>query len=356
MSEPLSSRERTWLALHHREGDRVGMWDGFWSTTLARWRGEGMPHGVMPDELFGFDIVEIRPDTSLRLPRVVIEDADEYSIVRDQNGTTLKNWKTSTSTPGWLDHIIKTRVDWEEYRGRAQWNSDRVDYPAVEAKYCAARRRDKFIIYSGALSWDATLPLIGAETMLYAMVDDPAWVADMYQVMADLYLAGAEELLGAGYEFDGAWVYNDMAYRSGPFFSPRAYRELFLPHDRRVCDFFKARKIPVILHSCGNVTSLVPRLIEAGYACLQPLEVKAGVDMLALKRQYGDVLAFMGGIDVRAMDDPDPAAIELEISTKLPAMKAGGGYIYFSDHSVPDSVSFKQYCRVMDLVMQYGSY
>jgi uroporphyrinogen decarboxylase len=174
--------------------------------------------------------------------------------------------------------------------------------------------------------------------------------------MADLYLAGAEELLAAGFEFDGAWVYDDMAYRSGPFFSPSAYERFFYPHDRRVCDFFKARKIPVILHSCGNVTRLVPRLIEAGYACLQPLEVKAGVDMLGLKKQYGEVLAFMGGIDVRAMGDPDPSAIEREIATKLPVVKAGGGYIYYSDHSVPDSVSFEQYCRVIDLVLQHGSY
>jgi len=64
----------------------------------------------------------------------------------------------------------------------------------------------------------------------------------------------------------------------------------------------------------------------------------------------------MGGIDVRAMAHPNPEVIEQEISNKLPALKEGGGYIYHSDHSVPDNVSFQQYCRVMKLVAEYGKF
>jgi uroporphyrinogen decarboxylase len=94
---------------------------------------------------------------------------------------------------------------------------------------------------------------------------------------------------------------------------------------------------------------LAPLIIETGFDCLQPLEVKAGNDLLELKRRHGDRLAFMGGIDVRAMADPDPAAIEREIAGKLPAVKRGGGYIYHSDHSIPDNISFRQYGRVREL-------
>ena len=56
------------------------------------------------------------------------------------------------------------------------------------------------------------------------------------------------------------------------------------------------------------------------------------------------------------MADSNPAAIEKEISEKIPVMKQGGGYIYHSDHSVPDNVSFQQYCRVMDLISEHGQY
>jgi uroporphyrinogen-III decarboxylase len=123
-----------------------------------------------------------------------------------------------------------------------------------------------------------------------------------------------------------------------------------------MCDFFHARGLPVILHTDGRLWPLIPLLIEAGFDCLQPLEVKAGMDLVELKHLYGDRLAFMGGIDVRAMADPDPAAIEAEIARKIPVAKRGGGYIYHCDHSVPDNVSWEQYCRVMELVREYGTY
>jgi len=56
------------------------------------------------------------------------------------------------------------------------------------------------------------------------------------------------------------------------------------------------------------------------------------------------------------MAHPDPTVIEREIATKIPAAKEGGGYIFHSDHSVPDNVSFAQYQRVMELVKKYGRY
>jgi uroporphyrinogen decarboxylase len=356
MATELTSRERIWRILRHQEADRVGIMDSPWSTTLARWHREGLPATPAPGIVFGYDMTEIRPDTTLRLPVLTLEETDEYTIVRDSYGTTVKNWKHATSTPGWLGHTIKTRADWEEHKGRTRWESDRVNWEAARRAYEEGRARGLFIYYAGAISWDATLPMIGAEAMLYAMADDPAWIHEMYQAMADLYLAGAEEMLGAGFEFDGAWVYDDMAYRSGPFFSPRMYQEFFFAHDKRVCDFFKARHMPVILHSCGRVTKLIPKLIEAGYACLQPLEVKAGMDVVELKKEFGQSLAFMGGIDVRKMADPNPAAIEQEIAAKVPAAMQGGGYIYHSDHSVPDNVSLDQYRRVLELVRHYGRY
>jgi len=96
--------------------------------------------------------------------------------------------------------------------------------------------------------------------------------------------------------------------------------------------------------------------VLAGFTCLDPLEVKAGMNLIDLKKNFGDKLAFMGGIDVRAMADANPAVIEEEIRTKITVAKQGGGYIFHSDHSVPDNVSFQQYQRVIELVREYGSY
>ena len=164
-------------------------------------------------------------------------------------------------------------------------------------------------------------------------------------------------------EFDAFFDFNDMGYRNGLLFSPKTYQQTHREADEMVYSFFHQRNMPILLHSCGNVKELIPELIGVGLDCLQPLEVKAGMDLTELKRKYGDKLTFMGGIDVRNMADPDLSAglsnlskIEQEIKTKFEVAKKGGGYIYHSDHSVPNNVSFQQYKRVMELVKKYGEY
>jgi len=59
---------------------------------------------------------------------------------------------------------------------------------------------------------------------------------------------------------------------------------------------------------------------------------------------------------VRKMSHPDPAVIEEEIREKITFAKKGGGYIYHSDHSVPDDVSFSRYHLIRDLILRHGSY
>ena len=189
-----------------------------------------------------------------------------------------------------------------------------------------------------------------------AMLDDPDWVADMFMAGVEVMIQNAEEMMASGYVFDGAFLFDDMGYRNGTLFSPADYRELLFPSHKRACDFFKSKNFPIILHSCGCVQAFIPDLIEAGFTCLQLLEVKAGMDVIELKKDFGDKLAFMGGIDVRKMAHPDPDVIEEEIRTKVGITKVGGGYIYHSDHSVPDNISFQQYCCVIELVRQYGTY
>lgn len=126
--------------------------------------------------------------------------------------------------------------------------------------------------------------------------------------------------------------------------------------DKYICDYFHSRDKKVFLHSCGYVENLIPYFIKAGIDCLQPLEVKAGMDLIKLKKEFGDNIAFMGGIDTRLYSSNDERLIENEIKLKLEEAKQGGEYIYHCDHSIPHNVSFSQYKKVIDLVKKYGRY
>jgi len=352
----MTSRERILLALNHEEADRVPIHDSPWGHTVNRWRKEGLPEGESPDSFFGYEMAGQGADCSLQLPYQVIEEAETYRIYKNAEGATRKDFKDHESTPECLDFTIKDRETWEEYKPRMAWNDSRVDWEGGLAANKATREKGLFVTYNAAFGYDKMQGFVGSQRLLEAIALDPAWVKDMFDTAVDLLLTAAEEMMSRGFKFDGAFVFDDMGYRNGTLFSPEDYRVVEFPSQKRMCDFFKSRNMPVILHSCGCVREIVPMLIEAGFTCLQPLEVKSGMDLVELKKNFGDELAFMGGIDVRAMADPDPSVIESEIETKIPVAKEGGGYIYHSDHSVPSNVSFQQYCRVIELVGKYGAY
>lgn len=354
----LSSRERIIRAIHHQETDRIPIHDQIWNETLLRWREEGLPEDVDIAEYLGWDkVATYGASWRLGLPEEVLEETDRYTIVRGSNGEIVKNLKSSSnpqhSTTQWLDFTIKDRKTWEEYRGYLKPTRERVRWETLASNQ-KARSEGAFIMCLQPHGFDMMAQIIGQDTLLMAMVDDPEWVKDMFEVSTDMAIGLITLMMEEGFEFDAGFNTDDLGYRNGPFFSPKYYRELLLPSHKRFCDFCHENNMVTVLHSCGNIKDLIPDLIDAGWDVLNPLEVKAGMDVRDLKGIYGDKLCFFGGIDVRLMSNDD--AIEEEVASKVTVAKVGGGYIYHSDHSVSEDVSLKQYKRVMELVKKYGSY
>jgi len=75
---------------------------------------------------------------------------------------------------------------------------------------------------------------------------------------------------------------------------------------------------------------------------------------LAIKQKFGRDLVLHGGINAVLWDQVE--AIEAEMRRTVPAMKESGGYIFSSDHSVPDSVSLEDFRRIIALAKQLGRY
>ncbi len=145
-----------------------------------------------------------------------------------------------------------------------------------------------------------------------------------------------------------------MGYKHNQFFSLTMYRELLKPVHARAIEWAHARGINAHLHSCGDMRPLVPELVEIGLDALNPLEVKAGMDPLALKAEYGDRLVLHGGINAVLWTKPEK--IEAEMRRVVPALKEGGGYIFCSDHSVPSAVSLEDFRRIIELAKELGAY
>ncbi len=378
----MTSRERVLMALNHEEADRVPIHDSPWTAAIQRWHNEGLPREVSPAEYFDYELVGFGADTSPCFPIEIVDEDEEYILRTTQHGGLRRDHKDYSSTPEIIDYPCKTREDWEKIKERLTPDRDRVDWDGawlagtgedqrgddsiLETGRCDRRLglpgwqqaydEGRFVFYPAAFGYDKMQSYVASEQLLMAIATEPDWVRDMYETDVTLTIQMYEIMTEGGFRFDGAWLYCDLGYRNGLLFSPQHYDEQLRPTFQRLVDYFHSQGLPVLLHSCGCVTELIPRFIEDGLDCLQPLEQKAGMDLLELKKNFGDKLTLMGGIDVRAMADSDPAVIEEEIRTKIPLAKQGGGYIYHSDHSIPNNVSFDQYRRVLALVRQYGGY
>ena len=377
----MNSRERVLAALNFEEADRIPIHDSPWAATIVQWQEEGLPMDISPAEYFDYEIVGFGADTSPRFPVEVLEENEEYIVETTPMGGVVRQHRDYSTTPQIIDYPCKSRADWERIKERLAPGRDRVDWEgkwiagtpgyrredsvlhrgrsewrAGLAGYRRAREAGKFICYGAAVGYDKMQAYVATERLLIAIATEPDWVRDMYETDATLVIEMCEIMREGGFEFDGAFLFCDLGYRGGLLFSPHHFEEQLHPVLQRLFDYFNGNGMPVLLHSCGDVRKLIPYFIKEGVRCLQPLEVKAGMDLVKLKEEWGDRLAFMGGIDVRAMAAEDPAVIEEEIRTKIPVAKRGGGYIYHSDHSVPDDVSLAQYQRVLELVRQYGQY
>ena len=352
----MSSRERVRTAIGREEPDRVPVYDGPWPATLERWRAEGMPADADARDFFNYDLRDIGADLSPRFPVRTLGEDEEYVTETTAWGGVRRNHKDRSTTPEIIECPVKEKDDWAALKVRLEPDAGRVDWETATANYKRWRDEGRYIVFSAASGYDATQAIIRSEQLLMFMAEAPELIADIVMTLARNISVTFEMMEERGFEFDGLWNFNDMGYRNTSLFSPQMYRDIIQPADRLMWETAHRHGAQVLLHSCGRVSGLIPDLLDAGLDCLQALEVKAGMDPIAIKKEFGDRLAIFGGIDTRCLEDPDPALIEAEIKTKFAACMPGGGYLYHTDHSVPNDVSFERYCHTLELVRKYGTY
>jgi uroporphyrinogen decarboxylase len=354
--KPMTTHERMTRMYAHREADRIPVMDGPWSATLERWTREGMPKGADYVEYFDLDRISyIGADNSPRYPVRTIEETENHKIYTSLWGVTMKQWKHAASTPEFLDFTIVDRDSWAKAKARMTPTSDRINWEHIKNTYAARRKRGDWIAASFWFGFDVTHSwMVGTERLLTALADDPEWCMDMFSTHLEMHLALFEQVWQAGYTFDEINWPDDMGYKGTPFFSTAMYRELLKPFHRKAVEWAHAHGIKARLHSCGNINPLIPDLLDIGLDGLNPLEVKAGMDPVALKGKIGDRVLLHGGVNAVLWDNLP--AIEAEMQRVIPAMKQNGGYIFSSDHSVPSSVSLEGFRQITTRAKELGSY
>jgi len=341
--------------------DRIPMIETlFWPETLARWRGEGLPDGVNPTDYFGLDRLEHFFgvfDHTLQARPEIIEERDEYVIRRNAYGAVMKESRESFKPAVMLEPGIRDRREWESVRERLFVSESRIVQHDAFVRARELRRQGVFVTLETIEPlWFVLYNTMGFERGLFMMASDPDLIEEMIAAYADFSIGMLDLCFEKGLEADALWLFSDLCYRNGMLFSPEYFRRFGMPQLKRYSAFCRERGLRFLWHSDGDVSDLIPLLIEAGVDAVHPLEARAGNDVRKFKARFGDDIAFIGNIDADIVAGGDRAAIEEEVAGKITVAKANGGYVYHMDHSVPPTVSLESYRFLLSMVRKYGTY
>ncbi|MCL1854921.1 MAG: hypothetical protein FWF86_04230 [Clostridia bacterium] len=352
----MTSHERFLRTFKHMETDRVVIWDFPWPGTMRRWYREGIPKGMSFEEYFDVDVVSrIIVDNSPRYPERVIREDDER-IVRFTNwGGTEHTLKNHDSTPEYLDFTIRDMDTWLKAKERMLPTRDRVPWDDLQKNYGRWRKEGHWILGDTWYSFNQlTSYAMGMEQFLIAMVEEPDLCIDMLHHTLDVNLALLDMAWDAGYTFDMLNIRDDMGYNNTQFYSITLFREIIRPVHQKAVDWAKRKGIRVRLHSCGYIMPLLPDILDIGFEALHGLEVKAGMDAVEIKRAYGDRLVLHGGFPASIWLDLEGATALIKQS--LPILMKSGGYVFATDHSIPNNVPLQNVETIIKLAKEIGRY
>lgn len=369
----LAKLDRMNKTLHHQEADRVPVSDFYWGSFLERWRKDlGLPAGTDIYKYYDLDWIVTVPNMDPHIkPFEILKETDEEVVVRTGFEAVIRK-KFADPMPAFLKFETDTIDKMRAFTFDDPWD-DRRYFGAGDNQIAGvgdgfARNLPPWIetvtslypdfpVYGSVCEGHETLwRIIGSENVMLWIGLYPDDVGRFVERINEFALGITQaQIKAAAGLLDGMVIWGDVAYKKDLFFSPDYWRKYFKPGVKAIVDVCHEHGLPVIYHGCGNVKRIFEDFIEIGVDAYNPLEAKAGLDVVDLRRKYGHRIAFCGNMNVIEWAECSPEELKAIVLRKLNAAK-GGGWIFQSDHSVPSNVSGQNYDYVVNLVREYGRY
>jgi uroporphyrinogen decarboxylase len=376
----MTPRERVAAALDHQEPDRVPIGLGGSAQHLTENRylalrdhfglSEDSPRKLVgfystPDynpllDALGTDIryVHIRPMPSFVMNNMrgeFQEFTDEWGLHHRQAG----GYYVLSGAP--LADITIDQI--EDYAWpdpfdpvRVAGLKEEIEHLYHQTDYALALHRP---VYGN--SWEMIKLLVGMENALIMTKLNPdlfvALMKKINQVLNGFY-AAMLDIVGPYVQI--VEIADDLGTNIGPMISPVLYRTVIKPlHiETNLLIKEKAPQAKIMLHCDGAIREFIPDIIEAGFEILNPIEGHlVGMDPVSLKRDFGEHLTFMGGVNVKdTLANGTPEEVRQEVRLRMAQMGVGGGYILGASHNIGNDIPLENILAYFDAGHTYGQY
>jgi uroporphyrinogen decarboxylase len=230
-----------------------------------------------------------------------------------------------------------------------------ADAEAQVAEY----RDDYFIIGDLELTlFEMAWHMVGMETFMVDLAMGESYVPALLDRVKAFTIGVGEALTALG--VDAIWMGDDFGTQTGLMISPRMWRRIFKPRYREIIEALRSVNPEVIVafHSDGAVAPLLGDLIEIGVDVFNPVQPNVpGHEPDALKREFGNDLAFWGAIDQQhLLPNGTPQAIETDVAEKIGVLGDGGGYLCAPAHIIQADTSMAHVNAFIAAVKANGMY
>ena len=274
-------------------------------------------------------------------PEQILEETDEYVISRDRMSRRVKLFKAVASIPLPLDYPVRNMDDWLKVKPRYEFSEERFSEGWQEL---AEKHRAEGHVICAYIPGGFNEPreLMGEENLCITYYDSPELITDMLETIGETAYKVLDRVSSA-VQIDALYAHEDLAGKSGPLAGPKQVERFIAPYYRRIWNMLSSRGARIFAQdSDGNIESVIPGFLDAGLNLMYPMEPAAGMDIVKLRKTYGQRLAFKGGIDKHVLRRSKPE-IRAELEYKIPPMVATGGTMLGGDHRIPNGTPLENY-------------
>ncbi|MDD3927138.1 MAG: uroporphyrinogen decarboxylase family protein [bacterium] len=241
------------------------------------------------------------------------------------------------------EYPIKDRQSFEGY---AWPDAASIDYSEFEELIPVLLEGMKIIGQRKGI-FETVQELVGYQQLCYMILDDPLLVEAVFDRVETLYRAVYQGM--AAIEQVGAIVISDdMGFKTQTSISPESLRRFVLPRHKRLVEIVHDAGKPCILHSCGNLASIMEDIIEYVGVDAKHSYEDAILPVMEAKRSYGNRIAVLGGFDLDRLCRSNEQEIRHHTRVLISELGNGGGYAFGSGNSIASFVPPGNYLAMLD--------
>jgi len=355
----MNSRERTFLALEHKMGDRIPV--DFWATPIVIQRLER-------DLDISYEQFLDRYDVDLRYiegPKYVgppLEPGtDIWGVSRSQVNVGGRDgaeiYSEVTQAP------LARAETVEAIEAYSRWpDPDWYDYSVLEAQCDTVRDGEHVVAFMGdrlnrVAQLKPAMYLRGTEEIFVDMISREEIARAVFRKIREFYLVYLERILDAARgKIDIVVAGDDFGAQRGLLVPAEMWRTFIKPGFAEYIELIKSYGAIAMHHTCGSVAEIIPDMIACQLDVLQSIQPEAAnMAFSDLKRQFGDKLCFHGGISIqKTMPFGSPEDVRREVKAIADTVKPDGGYIFCTAHNLQADTSTENVLALMEAYLQYG--